>query len=39
MDFPALLLTSAVRRMPAECGEWGAAMLAELATLRRPLAR
>lgn len=39
MDWPAQLLTSAVRRMPVERGEWGAAMLAELATLQQPFAR
>lgn len=39
MDWPALLLTFAVRRMPAERREWGAAMLAELAHLQNPLAR
>jgi len=39
MDWPTLLLTSAVRRMPAERDEWGAAMLAELAQLQQPFAR
>jgi len=32
-DVPRLLLTIAVRRMPAERSEWGEAMLAELAQL------
>lgn len=39
IDWPALLLTFAVRQMPVERGEWGAAMLAELAQLRHPLRR
>lgn len=39
MDWPERLLTLAARRMTAERGEWGAAMLAELAQLRQPLAR
>jgi len=38
-ELPELLLASAVRRMPAERREWGAAMLAELAMLRRPVTR
>lgn len=38
-DAPRLLLTLAVRRMPAERGQWGAAMLAELAQLQHPFAR
>jgi hypothetical protein len=38
-DIPRLLLTIAVRRMPAERRDWGAAMLAELAQLRDPFAR
>ncbi len=38
-DIPRLLLTIAVRRMPAERGEWGAAMLAELARLQHPSTR
>lgn len=38
-QIPERLLTAAVRRMPAERLEWGAAMLAELATLRQPFAR
>ncbi len=38
-DMPRLLLTIAVRRMPAERGEWGAAMLAELAQLQNPFTR
>ncbi len=39
MDTPGLLLTIAVRRMPAERCEWGEAMLAELAQLQNPSAR
>jgi hypothetical protein len=39
MDWPEHLLTLAVRWMPAERGDWGAAMLAELATLQHPFAR
>jgi hypothetical protein len=39
MDGPGLLLTRAVRLMPAERGEWGAAMLAELARLQHPTTR
>jgi len=39
MDTPRLLLTIAVRRMSAERGEWGAAMLAELAQLQHPSTR
>lgn len=39
MDWPSLLLSFAVRRMPTERGEWGAAMLAELAQLQQPFAR
>jgi hypothetical protein len=35
-DVPRLLLTIAVRRMPAELSDWGAAMLAELAQLQNP---
>ncbi|MCI0387167.1 MAG: hypothetical protein MOB07_00120 [Acidobacteria bacterium] len=38
-DIPRLLLTIAVRRMPAERSEWGAAMLAELAQLQNPSTR
>ncbi|MGH9769989.1 MAG: hypothetical protein ACREAB_21405, partial [Blastocatellia bacterium] len=38
-DAPGLLLTIAVRRMPAERGEWGVAMLAELAQLQHPFTR
>lgn len=36
---PERLLVAAVRHMPAERSEWGAAMLAELAQLRHPAAR
>jgi hypothetical protein len=36
MSMPRLLLTIAVRWMPAERAEWGAAMLAELAQLQNP---
>ncbi|MGH9753714.1 MAG: hypothetical protein ACREA2_13115 [Blastocatellia bacterium] len=36
---PRLLLTIAVRMMPAERREWGAAMLAELAQLQNPSTR
>src|SRR5262245_42785174 len=39
MDTPGLLLTIAVRRMPVERREWGAAMLAELAQVRHPSTR
>jgi hypothetical protein len=39
MDWPARLLTSAVRCLPAERRDWGAAMLAELAHLQQPFAR
>jgi hypothetical protein len=39
MDVPTLLLTRAVRRMPADRGDWGAAMLAELAQLQHPATR
>jgi hypothetical protein len=39
MDWPARLLMFAVRRMPAERSEWGAAMLAELTELQQPAAR
>lgn len=39
MDWPERFLTFAARRMPAERGEWGAAMLAELAQLQQPFAR
>lgn len=35
MDWPERLLLSAVRRMPAMRREWGAAMVAELACVRR----
>lgn len=38
-DAPGWLLNLAVRRMPAERCEWGAAMLAELAQLQHPRAR
>lgn len=38
-DAPARLLIIAVRRMPAECGDWGVAMLAELDQLQHPAAR
>jgi hypothetical protein len=38
-DIPRLLLTLAVRRMPAERDEWGEAMLAELAQLQHPFTR
>lgn len=38
-DAPGWLLTIAVRRMPAERSEWGAAMLAELAQLQHPSTR
>ncbi len=38
-DIPRLLLTIAVRRMPAERSQWGAAMLAELAQLQHPSTR
>lgn len=38
-EIPERLLARAVRRMPAERREWGAAMLAELAILRDPVAR
>jgi hypothetical protein len=38
-DIPGLLLALAVRRMPAERGEWGDAMLAELAQLQHPITR
>jgi hypothetical protein len=38
-DAPRLLLTIAVRRMPAERAEWGEAMLAELAHIQNPTAR
>lgn len=36
---PERLLAAAVRHMPAERSEWGAAMLAELAQLRHPTTR
>lgn len=36
---PERLLTAAVRCLPAERSEWGAAMLAELAQLQHPMAR
>lgn len=39
MDGPILLLSAAVRRMPAERGEWGDGMLAELAQLQHPITR
>jgi hypothetical protein len=39
LDTPGLLLSAALRRMPAERSDWGAAMLAELAQLRNPSAR
>jgi hypothetical protein len=39
MDGPGLLLSVAARRMPAERREWGKAMLAELAQIRRPSTR
>jgi hypothetical protein len=39
MDGPGLLLTRAVRLMPAERGEWGAAILAELSRLQHPTTR
>ena len=39
MHWSKLLLTLAVRQMPAERGEWGAAMLAELAQLQQPRRR
>ncbi len=39
LDTPGLLLASAVRRMPAERSDWGAAMLAELAHLQHPSTR
>jgi hypothetical protein len=38
-QIPERLLAFAVRWMPAERREWGAAMLAELANLRHPAAR
>ncbi len=38
-DMPRLLLTVAVRWMPTERGEWGMAMLAELAQLQHPSTR
>ncbi len=38
-DLPKLLLTAAVRWMPTERADWGAAMLAELAQLQHPSAR
>lgn len=38
-DLPRLLLTIAVRRMPIERDEWGAAMMAELAQLQNPFTR
>jgi hypothetical protein len=38
-QIPERLLAWAVRRMPAERREWGAAMLAELAQLRHPATR
>ena len=39
MDVTRLLLAAAVRRMPEERREWGAAMLAELAQLQNPSTR
>ena len=39
MDLPARILAAAVRRMPDERGEWGAAMQAELAHIRQPIKR
>jgi len=39
MDGPNLLLAAAVRGMPSERCEWGAAMLAELAGLQNPSTR
>jgi hypothetical protein len=39
LDRPGLLLAAAVRRMPEERSEWGAAMLAELAQLQHPSTR
>ncbi|MGH9937823.1 MAG: hypothetical protein ACREAM_16380 [Blastocatellia bacterium] len=38
-DTPRWLLSIAVRRMPTERSEWGAAMLAELAQLQHPFMR
>ncbi|MGH9753713.1 MAG: hypothetical protein ACREA2_13110 [Blastocatellia bacterium] len=38
-EISRLLLAAAVRRMPAERREWGAAMLAELAQLQNPPTR
>jgi hypothetical protein len=38
-NLPDRLLAWAVRQMPKERREWGAAMLAELAALRRPATR
>ena len=39
VDGPALLLAAAVRRLPADRRDWGAAMTAELAQLRDPWVR
>lgn len=39
MDIPRLLLAAAVRRMPAERCEWGAAMQAELGQVQHPSKR
>lgn len=39
MDCPAWILAMAVRRMPDERREWGAAMQAELAHIREPYTR
>jgi uncharacterized membrane protein YidH (DUF202 family) len=39
MDVPRLLLAAAVRRMPSDRREWGAAMLAELAQLQNTSTR
>jgi hypothetical protein len=38
-EMPERLLAAAVRHMPAERAEWGAAMLAELAQLQHPVTR
>jgi len=39
IDWPAWILAAAVRRMPDERGEWGAAMQSELAYIRQPIKR
>jgi hypothetical protein len=39
VDWPGQLLAAAVRRLPADRRDWGAAMTAELAQLRDPWAR